>query len=253
MIVYCIENLINNKKYVGITTRNLELRLREHFNVSKKQTFKSALYDAFNKYGMENFKITQIDSANTEEELKEKEKYWIKTLNTFGEFGYNLTLGGDGITGKKYSEKERKALSERRKQFFIDHPEAREAARQKTLKYFQEHPEAREAARQKQTGRKYSEETKIKSSKSKKGVKKNWTEDGLRKLKEAISKRMKGKPCPDHVKEINRQQLLDNNPMNDPEKRKLVSLSKIGKKRFYREDGTFYMAYPSNPIDPRTK
>jgi hypothetical protein len=35
---------------------------------------------------------------------------------------------------------------------------------------------------------------------------------------------------------------VKNNPMNDPEKRKLVSLSKKGLKRVYREDGTFYMS-----------
>lgn len=34
---------------------------------------------------------------------------------------------------------------------------------------------------------------------------------------------------------------VKNNPMNDPDKRKLVSLSKKGLKRVYREDGSFYM------------
>jgi hypothetical protein len=32
------------------------------------------------------------------------------------------------------------------------------------------------------------------------------------------------------------------NPMSDPEKRKLVSLSKIGRKRIYKEDGSFIMS-----------
>lgn len=35
---------------------------------------------------------------------------------------------------------------------------------------------------------------------------------------------------------------ITNNPMDDPEKRKLVSLSKIGRKRVYREDGSYYMS-----------
>ena len=39
--------------------------------------------------------------------------------------------------------------------------------------------------------------------------------------------------------------------MNDPESRKKVALSKLGKKKFKREDGTFYCAYPDNPIDPK--
>ena len=43
----------------------------------------------------------------------------------------------------------------------------------------------------------------------------------------------------------------ENNAMNDPESRKKVALSKLGKKKFKREDGTFYYAYPDNPIDPK--
>jgi len=33
-----------------------------------------------------------------------------------------------------------------------------------------------------------------------------------------------------------------NNSVSDPEKRKKVSDSKKGRKRIYREDGTFYMS-----------
>ena len=43
--------------------------------------------------------------------------------------------------------------------------------------------------------------------------------------------------------------MIVNNPMNSLKYREMVGLSKIGKKRFYRDDGTFYMSFPENPID----
>ena len=39
-----------------------------------------------------------------------------------------------------------------------------------------------------------------------------------------------------------RQRFLQNNPMLNEDSRKKVSLSKIGRKRIYRKDGTFYMS-----------
>jgi len=54
------------------------------------------LYKAFNKYGIENFSIAKIEEC-PDEALFEREKYWIKELNTY-HFGYNATLGGEGTT-----------------------------------------------------------------------------------------------------------------------------------------------------------
>ena len=45
-------------------------------------------YRAVRKYGRENFQIEQIDSASTQEELDDKEVYWIKYYNSV-ESGYN--------------------------------------------------------------------------------------------------------------------------------------------------------------------
>ena len=46
------------------------------------------------------------------------------------------------------------------------------------------------------------------------------------------------KQSSDKITKIN----MENNPMNNPESRAKVSASKIGRKRVYREDGTFYMS-----------
>ena len=48
------------------------------------------------KYGIENFKIEELEYVEDESLLSEKEIYWIKELETYGSKGYNATKGGDG-------------------------------------------------------------------------------------------------------------------------------------------------------------
>lgn len=95
--IYCITNLINSKKYVGKTTTTIDERWQEHCRDSKKERCeKRPLYDAFRKYGIENFKIEEIEYIEDNKLLSKREIYWIKELQTFGHNGYNATEGGDG-------------------------------------------------------------------------------------------------------------------------------------------------------------
>ena len=50
---------------------------------------------AIEKYGAENFKVEQLDVANSIDELNSKEKYYIGLYDTVSPHGYNLTTGGD--------------------------------------------------------------------------------------------------------------------------------------------------------------
>lgn len=105
MIVYLITNIINNKQYVGQSTRSLEKRWSEH--CCQGTTARSAIKSAIKKYGKENFTIAIIDQANNINDLNKKESFWIKELDSFGN-GYNLTSGGDNheisdITRQKMS------------------------------------------------------------------------------------------------------------------------------------------------------
>ena len=56
-----------------------------------------------NKYGVENFVFEVIEECDNTEE---REKFWIKELNTYGSTGYNATLGGDGKAYLQYSDEE---------------------------------------------------------------------------------------------------------------------------------------------------
>lgn len=102
MKIYKYTNNINGKIYIGITTRTLGNRHKEHIkNINDGLYFHNALL----KYGIENFTLEIIDKAINIKELKNKEIYWIKKFNSFAyqknSNGYNCTLGGDGGFGLK--------------------------------------------------------------------------------------------------------------------------------------------------------
>lgn len=94
MIIYKAVNKINGKIYIGKTTRELSVRLSEHKH-EKRMPFSSA----YQKYGHENFSISIIDTADTEEELNHKERKWIAHYESKKPNGYNITDGGEGTSG----------------------------------------------------------------------------------------------------------------------------------------------------------
>lgn len=114
MKVYCIENNLDNKKYVGITRGEIIGRFKSHKRIAKNPNNKNHchIHKAMFKYGLENFAVYQIDSAETKEELLEKEKHWIKKLDTKNN-GYNETDGGEGCFGWKATKEQKEANRKR--------------------------------------------------------------------------------------------------------------------------------------------
>ena len=110
-----ITNTVNDKKYVGITTRKNGFkgrypsagkgieRVYAHMNrlIKDNQSYNKHLYRSICKYGFEKFKVDEIfDKALNKECLLEKERYWIQTFNTTdSNYGYNHTSGGEGLSG----------------------------------------------------------------------------------------------------------------------------------------------------------
>ena len=91
--IYKITNNINDKIYIGQTNYTLSERLHQHYLDSKKQHRKNRpLYQAINKYGIENFSIELIEETNNP---LEREIYWIEYYGSFKN-GYNATMGGNG-------------------------------------------------------------------------------------------------------------------------------------------------------------
>ena len=99
-----------DKYYVGITSQ---------FPVEKRWKNGSGylgqlFYRTIKKYGWDNIEHYVIAERLTEDEAKKFEKTLIKILDSNihkGNFGYNITDGGDGITGHIMSETSKKKSS----------------------------------------------------------------------------------------------------------------------------------------------
>lgn len=101
--IYCITNLINGKQYIGKTTKTVEERFKEHCFASKRKNHeKRPLYNAMNKYGIDNFYVKILIECNIDM-LSFYEQYYILKFNTY-KFGYNATLGGDGSILYNYDD-----------------------------------------------------------------------------------------------------------------------------------------------------
>jgi len=130
MFIYKLTNTLNNKIYIGLTTEKISERCRKRIAEAKyRDSRNSYILNAIRKHGSEVFKVEQIDTAITLEELQQKEIFYIQQYNsTNRKIGYNLTKGGEGNLGLKMSD------------------------------------ETKEKIRQKQLGNKWSDERKIKHS-----------------------------------------------------------------------------------------
>lgn len=114
--VYQIVNNKNGFVYVGMTTRNPQVRWEEHQKAAETGVDRR-LYRGMRKHGIENFEFEVIA---TMKDLKDKdivfkiEKQYIKEKNSYW-FGYNDTIGGKGYKwnrpkrGRKKTKKKTEA------------------------------------------------------------------------------------------------------------------------------------------------
>lgn len=102
--LYVITNLVNSKQYYGWSF-NPDRRWVEHqHNKGSK-----LVYQAIKKYGIENFRF-EILCQGEVSFIKEMEQTMIEQECSKVPYGYNLTAGGDGISG--CTKETRKKISE---------------------------------------------------------------------------------------------------------------------------------------------
>ncbi len=95
MFIYKITNILNNKIYVGQTTKSIESRWKGHINTMKVCPNKNHLYLSMLKHGLSNFKIEVLEECLTRCELNFLERYYIKFYNSVNnKYGYNRSEGG---------------------------------------------------------------------------------------------------------------------------------------------------------------
>ena len=158
--IYCIENLINGKKYIGQSINTKERMFKYHKNCV-------ILNNAIKKYGKENFKRYVI--LYCESDTDELARYEIACIKIFhshvSEGGYNISWGGKApMLGRKQSKKAKQKVSK--------------ANLGKHLS-----DETKQKVSKARLGKHLSDETKQRMSVSKKG--KKFTDDHRKKLSDA--------------------------------------------------------------------
>lgn len=111
MYIYLATNSINGKYYVGKTVMDIAKRWSVHCSVARKDS-RSTLHNAIRKYGSECFTVEVLTTATSTEQLDQLERLWIIALRSYDRtIGYNMTMGGEGITGHKHSPETRARIS----------------------------------------------------------------------------------------------------------------------------------------------
>lgn len=108
---YIVTNKINGKQYVGMTTKTVKLRWEKGHLVKAENGSALLLHAEIRKHGKSNFRIRQLGSSPNLKSLREAEKQFIAQYGTFTPKGYNLTLGGNGGCGYKFTEEQLRQLS----------------------------------------------------------------------------------------------------------------------------------------------
>ena len=109
--IYLLTNTINQKQYVGFTSKTLSERCDKHIN-SARNGSKYYIHNSIRKYGWAVFTSKILYMSKDARHCKnEAEVALIASYNTFIGRGYNLTAGGDGCVGYKHSTETKLKIS----------------------------------------------------------------------------------------------------------------------------------------------
>jgi len=163
-------NKITKKQYVGQTIFTLEQRKASHLSETSRMADNMYFHNSIRKHGVDSFDWEILEDGLLDEELNEREIFYIKKYDTFNN-GYNLTLGGEGCHGYKHPEEILIFLSERR----IGSKASIETRQKMSTSHMGKPPTTK--------GMKFSDETRKKMSESSKGM--LHTEETKEKIRQA--------------------------------------------------------------------
>lgn len=105
--LYCHINKLNGKSYIGYTKYSMFKRWRDHVRTVKFNN--TAFSNALKKYGTSDvvWEHKILAWCETYTAAKEAEICFIKMLKTISPNGYNLTAGGEGVKGFKFSSEQK--------------------------------------------------------------------------------------------------------------------------------------------------
>src|SRR5579885_1970682 len=102
-VIYCIENTISGKVYIGSSTRGFSTRSLEHIRELRKGIHPNQILQrAWNKYGENAFRIFVLETVPDATNVLGKEQEWIECLHATNRFhGYNICASGKNRLGAK--------------------------------------------------------------------------------------------------------------------------------------------------------
>jgi group I intron endonuclease len=93
--LYQITNVLNGKRYIGITKLPVEKRWKQHLTTSLNPKY--PIHFAIAKHGASSFTITALNEASDRKYIGELEEHTIQHLEThISKNGYNIAKGGFG-------------------------------------------------------------------------------------------------------------------------------------------------------------
>lgn len=113
--IYRITNIVNGMSYIGKTGMNFGDRWDSHRSLLNSGKHSNGhLQNAWRKYGSENFEFSVVEYIDDVATLNAREKFWISKYRQAG-LSYNVHDGGDGglNLGKHLSESAKRKIGEK--------------------------------------------------------------------------------------------------------------------------------------------
>lgn len=120
--IYCIENIITNKFYIGQTQENNpNSRWADHKSALRSGKGNTHLRNSYNKYGQNSFTFTileevllpEITVINRNEHLTIYEDAWIQFFKQCSLELYNVRIAASSNKGMKHSQEAKKKMSDK--------------------------------------------------------------------------------------------------------------------------------------------
>jgi len=108
--IYKIENIINNKVYVGSSVSIEDRWIRHKTDLVKGKSCSIKLQNSYNKHGVENFEFSILEECEIDN-LIEREQHYIDTYNSYNE-GYNCRPIANNSFGVKLSDETKEKMRE---------------------------------------------------------------------------------------------------------------------------------------------
>ncbi len=156
-----LEHVATGRRYVGKSI-NVRRRILDHLKLSGPRVSKSYLRRAIAKYGRDAFRCVVLEDCIDEATALAREVLWIAELGTRFPSGFNMTDGGEGVSGAIPSSETRAKISAGNKgKTFSAETRAKIGAASRRRKHTDEAKAKMSASRK---GRKHTADTRAKMS-----------------------------------------------------------------------------------------